>query len=333
MKNPTIVVAGAGSIGCFVGGLLAETAHQVKLLGRGGLAAQVQQDGLQLTGSDDLNLRLIPDAISMTTDPSVLEAADIILVTVKSGGTADMAEKIKTHARPDAVIISLQNGVTNADTLRAVLPQHDVRGGVVGFNVVQMPDGRFHRGTEGDIILEAGPVPVATHLTGPHLEVVETADIKAVAWGKLLLNLNNGLNALSGLPLKTQLENRAWRQILADQMREALAAMKAAGVTPKAASPLPPLWVPAVLRLPNFLFKLIAAGMLKIDPQARASMWEDLERGRKTEIDELQGAVVALASEHGQSAPVNRAVTRHIKAAEAAGPGSPGLTPAAVRSP
>ena len=128
-----------------------------------------------------------------------------------------------------------------------------------------------------------------------------------VQWGKLLLNLNNAINALSGLPLRDQLSQRAWRAILAAQVAEALSATKAAGIVP-VTSPLPAPLLPIVLRLPDTVFRILAGRMLKIDPQARSSMWEDLQQGRRTEIDYLQGAIVRIAAQHGQRAPLSERI-------------------------
>ena len=85
-----------------------------------------------------------------------------------------------------------------------------------------------------------------------------------------------------------------------------------------------------MLRLPDALFRVVAAAQLKIDPKARSSMADDLQQRRSTEIDQLQGRVVALAEAQGTPAPVNRAVLARVKAAEAKGAGSPRLAPADV---
>ena len=127
--------------------------------------------------------------------------------------------------------------------------------------------------------------------------------MKAVLWGKLLMNLNNALVALSGLPLASELADRRWRLILAGQIDEALRAMKASGIEPARIAGLRPALLPKVLRLPDWLFRLLARRMLAIDPEARSSMWDDLQRGRPTEIGELQGAVLGLAERTGTPAP------------------------------
>ena len=90
--------------------------------------------------------------------------------------------------------------------------------------------------------------------------------------------------------------------------------MDAAGIVPAKVASAPPRLLPAILRLPDFLFKLVAARMLRIDPTARSSMWDDVQRGRTTEIDDLCGAVVRLARQHGTAAPVNAQVLQMIPA-------------------
>lgn len=326
-NTPHIVIAGAGSIGCFVGGCLALSGKKMSLLGRGQTAERVMRDGLKLSSTDSKSVSLTPEQSAMTTDPAILGQADLILVSVKSGGTEAMADLIASHAKPEAPVVSLQNGVSNAEKLRSKLPGRDVRGGMVPFNVVQLPDGGFHRGTVGDLVIEAGQTPIAELIATPLLGAEETDDIAAVLWGKLLINLNNALNALSGLPLKQQLSNRDWRKIMAAQMSEGLSVLDKAGIVPKPATPLPPKAIPAIMRLPTFLFKIVAANMFKIDDKARSSMWEDLDRCRKTEIGELQGAIVALGEKVGVATPLSRKVLEHVRAAETANDGSPHLKP------
>ncbi len=330
--QPTIVVAGAGSIGCFVGGVLAAGGKTVRFLARPRIMEVVRAHGLTVSDLTGFETRLDPDALAFSEDPSILNGADIILVCVKSGATADIGALIAEHAPRQAVVISLQNGVANAGVLRDALPGWDVRAGMVPYNVVHAGDGRFHRGVAGRILIEAGDGGVSGKLEVPHLAVDESPDIQAIQWGKLLINLNNALNALSGLPLRDEMLDRGWRALLADQIAEALPALKASGVEPKAALPLPISVLPQIMRLPNPLYRIIAGRSLKIDPQARSSMWEDLELGRKTEIEELQGAVVGLCQRHGLPAPVNAHIAALIRECEVQGGGSPKLRPADIRA-
>ena len=271
------------------------------------------------------------DSLTLTEDPACLGEADVVLVCVKSPATAQMAKAIAAHANPEVPVASLQNGVENAATLRAELPGYDVRAAMVPFNVVPKGNGHYHRATSGDIVVEAGPPDLGDFLSVPFLTVRSTEDIVAVQWGKLLLNLNNALNALSGLKLQDQLKDRAWRRLMADQMAEALAVLKTAGIMVQSTTPLPAWMVPYVLRLPTPVFTRIAAQMLTIDPEARTSMAYDLMANRKTEIDSLQGVIVQLGQQHGVATPICVRVAGLILDAELTGEGMPGLAPQAVR--
>jgi 2-dehydropantoate 2-reductase len=82
-----------------------------------------------------------------------------------------------------------------------------------------------------------------------------------------------------------------------------------------------------MLRMPTFLVRLLARAQMKVDPEARSSMYQDLSRGRKTEVDYLNGEIVALADRHGIDAPLNRRIVELVRRAEAAGAGSPTMAP------
>jgi 2-dehydropantoate 2-reductase len=90
--------------------------------------------------------------------------------------------------------------------------------------------------------------------------------------------------------------------------------------------------MPPLLRLPDAIFEALLGRTMKIDPEARSSMWEDLQRGRRTEIDYLQGVITEIAERHGLDVPLSRRVVELIRRAERDGKGSPGLTPEQVRA-
>ena len=315
MDRP-IIVAGAGSIGCFVGGMLARAGRRVGLLARPRIIADIEKAGLHLSSFEGLLAGLPADALILSQDPSLLRDAQIVLVAVKSDDTPAMAKLIADHAPADAIIVSLQNGVGNVAVLRAALPGHRVLAGMVPFNVIAIGEGRFHRATSGDILLEADASKTVERLSVPGLTMKAHANMPGVQWGKLLVNLNNALNALSDLPLRDQLAQRPWRRLLADQMAEALTVMKVAGIKPLAMTPLPASFSPHILRLPDALFQAVAGQMLKIDPKARSSMWEDFQRGRRTEIDHLQGTIVGLAAKYGIAAPLSARIVALVRQAE-----------------
>ena len=327
----TIGVAGAGSIGCFVGGMLVAGGRRVALLARPRVIAEIEADGLRPTSFEGFDRTIDANAFTLSDDPSIFADAGVVLVTVKSADTSDMADIIARSAPPDVVVVSLQNGVGNVEVLRNRLPGRRVLGGMVPFNVIALGEGRFHRATSGDIVIEQDDAGTAEKLSVPGLKMRATDNIDGVQWGKLLVNLNNALNALADLPLRRQLAQRPWRQLFADQMAEGLAAIRAEGIRPVSPTPIPAGWMPPLLRLPDMIFEAMLGRTMKIDPEARSSMWEDLQRGRRTEIDYLQGVITGIAERRGLDAPLSHRIVALIRQAEADGKGSPGLSPEQIR--
>ena len=328
----TIAIAGAGSIGCFVGGMLAAGGRRVALLARPRVIAGIEANGLRLTGFEGSDQTIAANRLALSEHASIFRDAAVVLVTVKSADTGEMADLIAQHAPPDVIVVSLQNGVGNVAELRNRLPGRRVLGGMVPFNVVAAGEGRFHRATSGDIVVEQDDARTADGLSVPGLKMRPTGNIDGVQWGKLLVNLNNAINALADLPLRRQLGIRPWRQLFADQMAEGLMAIRAEGIRPVSPTPIPAPWMPPMLRLPDAIFEVLLGRTMKIDPEARSSMWEDLQRGRRTEIDHLQGVITEIAERHGLDVPLSRRVVELIRRAERDGKGSPGLTPEQVRT-
>jgi 2-dehydropantoate 2-reductase len=114
-------------------------------------------------------------------------------------------------------------------------------------------------------------------------------------------------------------------------MAEGLAALKAERVRPVSPTLIPSHLAPHLLRLPDPIFSGLLGRTIKIDPEARSSMSEDLQRGRRTEIDYLQGVIAGIARRHGLPVPLSRRVVALIKCAEAEGKGSPGMSPDQIR--
>jgi 2-dehydropantoate 2-reductase len=332
-----IVITGAGSVGCYLGGCLAAAGRDVSLLMREKLAAAISKSGLRVSDLDGSSKTISSSSLAVFTDPAeALKDADVVLLTVKCRNTEEMAELIAQHAPKDAAVVSLQNGVDNVAIIEKALGQRrsGIVGGMIPFNVVQTMQEReapsFHRASGGTIQIGAGIEGLRDMLDVDGTRVAEHADIRAVLWAKLLINLNNALNALSGLPLATELGDRRWRLLLVAQIREGLAALRAAGIEAGRLEGMPPRLIAFALRLRDPLFRLAARGMLAVDPQARSSMWEDLRARRPTEIDYIQGKIVRLAERHGVPASLNRRVMQLVKEAERMGQGSPGLSPEAV---
>jgi 2-dehydropantoate 2-reductase len=316
----TICVYGAGSVGCYVGGRLAASGSEVVFVGRERLARQIAGHGLTLTDWRGAELRMPEPRYETAPDP--VAEADLVLVTVKSAATAEAGEELAPRLKPGALVISFQNGLRNADVLRDRLPGVTVLAGMVAFNVVNRGEGRFHAATEGELEVQRDAALSGAHAAAferAGLPLVRHDDMAGVQAAKLLLNLNNAVNALSGLPLKEELSRRAYRRCLAAAQREALGAYAAAGVTPARLTPVPPRWMPALLGVPDAVFARLAGRMLAIDPLARSSMWEDLQAGRATEVDYLNGEIVTLARRHATRAPANERLVALVRDAEAGG--------------
>ena len=318
--GPKIAVFGAGMIGLYLGGLLAPHA-KVTFVGRASMLDPLK-DGLRLTDVDGLDLQLGHQDFRATTDAGALASARLVLVTVKSMGTDDAAAAISAHA-PGAVVLSFQNGVSNPHVLRAALPGATVLAGMVPFNVAQRGPTHFHRGTGGGLSVEASGAlaPFAGAFAAAGLPLAQSSNIVGVQWGKLLVNLNNAINALSGESLADELRQRDFRRCWALSLSEGLACTKAAGIALVDPLPMPLKLMPQIMRLPDALYRYVlsagSGGKVRVDPHARSSMADDLAKGRATEVDYLQGEVVRLAERLGRRAPVNARLVALVKAAEA----------------
>jgi 2-dehydropantoate 2-reductase len=328
-------VFGAGAIGSYLGGQLAAAGTDVVLLGRAALA-DAHASGHMFVVDLDGTTRALPPRfgpLRVATDPSELASCDAIVVTVKSRDTEAAAAELASVLPSPRTIASFQNGVDNAKRLKDGLPGHDVLAGMVSFNVVWEAPATFRRGTSGPLALAPGGATsdrLAAGLEDAGFSVVRPRDMLGVQWGKLVLNLNNAVNALSGLPLQQQLKSRDFRRVAAAAMAEGRAAASAAGIRLRGVGRMLPNVAPMALRLPDPIFSIVARPMLKVDPHARSSMWEDLERHRPTEIDELNGAVVRLGARFAVATPVNARLVQLVKEAEARGEGSPRLGAAAL---
>lgn len=310
-----IAVFGAGSIGCYVGGHMLAHDLDVTLFGRERLATIIQKHGLTLSqfSSETISVNDVP----YETDLASLASIDVVILTVKSQDSEASARQIANFISPNTALISLQNGVTNKDVIKSVLPEHKIYSAMVPYNVVGLGEGKFHKGTSGDLIFEDGPETRALvrNIQGSSIRAQTTDDITGVQWSKLLINLNNALNLLSDLPLQQQIGQRGFRQIWADMIEEGLAVLQAEGIEPAALSGPDPVRLRKLLRMPNFIYVPIVKRIAKIDPEARSSMWEDLKYGRSPEIDYLQGEISRLGKKHAIPTPMNDRIIEFVKQA------------------
>ena len=329
-RGPRITVLGAGSIGCFVGGVWQSAGLPVTFIGRPKLSHDIAAHGLTLTDYSGREVRLPPESVDYRCSPEALAEADVILVAVKSGDTAQAAAEIDKHGHDGATVISLQNGISNVDVLeRGLLGRFEIARGMVIFNVAYLSDGRFHKGVAGDVWTDRRDATQAlAERVGSGLAALKLSDrMLDLAWGKLLINLNNAVNALSGETLLRELRRRDYRRVFAAAMKEGLRLLDAAEIEPAQIGPLPLGLLARVLESPDWLFNNVFFRMWKVDPKARSSMSDDLAAGRKTEVDYLNGELIRVAERLQVDAPVNRAIVELVHKAEA---GAPPLAPKAL---
>jgi len=311
-------ILGAGAIGCTVGGRLALGGAAVTLIGRPRVARTVAS-GITLSRWGAPTRVVPPRAFRFTDDPAALASCDVVLVTVKSADTATAASQLH-RVLPDRVpVASLQNGVDNPQTLAVRLPDRPIWPGVVPFNVIRDATGRFHQGTSGTIVVPRAARPLVDQLRAGGAPAVARRDVRAVQWGKLLLNLNNAVNALLGVPLRDQLLDPRIRALLAAVIDEGRTVLSAHRIRVRGIGLLQPALAPRVLRLPSPWFERVARSMISIDPEARSSMQDDLRRGRHTEVAALNGRIVTLGAAAGVSTPRNAALVHRVQAASGAG--------------
>lgn len=251
-----------------------------------------------------------------------IDSADCVWLTVKCTQLDTCISDLHRFVDESTIIMCCQNGISTHKIIKAAFPNNHVLRAMIPFNVTRAEPGHFHRGSKGHMTLEVTPAMentvkwLARQLDSFILPVDITYNMTALQWAKLQLNLGNALNALVDVPVKQMLKSRRYRLILALMMEELIkVATKKKIKLPKVTN-LPNKLIPIVLRLPDFLFSIVAQKTLTIGPNVRTSMWWDLHNKQLTEIDFLNGKVVDSANKMDVSAPANRLITAMIKKKE-----------------
>lgn len=327
-----IGVFGAGSIGCYVGGrVLAAGSAEVIFVGRPKLQAQLAQSGLAVQDYDGPRAAIPADRYTFATEAKALEECDVVLCCVKSQHSEEAGRELAAVLREGTVVVSLQNGVRNPGTLRALMPKQKVLASIVSWNVIAV-DGTYRRATSGPLIVETLPPGLGEALRAGGIPVVEHQDVAPEQWTKLMVNLNNAISALSDASTPALLLDAGYRQVIAAVVGEGVKVAKKAGIKLAPWNGLPIGLMPVVLKLPTVIVKLLVGAQLKVDPHARSSMWQDLDARRTTEVDYLNGEIVRVAEASGGKAPFNQRIVELIRVAEAKKEGSPRMSPAQLWS-
>lgn len=312
----THLVFGAGLVGSYLAGVLAINGYRTTAIGRDTQLSALAA-GVKL--SDFLGNHATAPAVTAFNQHND-DAPEVIWLTVKCTDLTRAAQALKSVAGPKTSIVCCQNGLRAAHQIRAALPGRKVFSAVVPFNVVRLDDGTLHRGSEGPLTVPREIKRVLPGFSGamqhPLLSLRFTSDISAVQAAKLQLNLSNAVNALSDLPVKTMLEDRGYRKIIAELMREWLEVASVNRIAVAKVTRIDGKWLPFLLCLPNFLFRRVARKMLDIDPTVRTSMWWDLQRGKATEIEDLNGEVVRQGVIARNYCPANKVIIDLIHDAE-----------------
>ena len=285
-----IAVVGAGAVGSYFGGMLARAGHPVTLIGRASHVEAVAAHGLRiesLSWDETIPMRA-------TTSLDAVREASVVLVCVKTVDTGFVARTIAPSLQPGTLVVSLQNGVENVAVMKAS-GGFDATPAVVYVAVEVIAPGHVKHTGRGDLLVENAPGVYEFAATcgeaGVPCRVVD--DLAPDLWMKLVMNCAfNAVSALGDVHYGAIAANDAARETVARAVEEAQAVAHAAGV-----------------RLPEPDLKPVAWKLAAAMPQATSSTAQDLARGRKTEIDALNGYVARRGKELGVPTPVNQALT------------------------
>ncbi len=307
-----VLVMGAGAVGTAVGGFLARDGHRVTLVGRDPHMAAIRKRGLRIEGI--WGRHSIGGLRAFTGIGEVpRERFDLVLVTTKSYDTGDAARQVLPLLSEDSLVISLQNGLGNVETISAVVGPHRAVGGRLIFGIEIPEPGAARITVYADKVMLGSPSHqvdparlegIAAVFTRAGIPTEATLMIDQFIWGKVLYNCSlNPLSALLEVNYGELLEHQETRRIMTVVIEEIFAVAAAKGV-------------PLAWHSPTE-YREVLFGRLIPDTYAHhASMLQDVRRGKKTEIDALNGAIAGLGREAGVATPANQMLTDLIKVKE-----------------
>ena len=293
-----VAVLGAGAVGCYYGGLLARAGHAVTLIGRPQHVQAIQAQGLRLqTLAFDETV-----TVAASTDAAAVAGANLVLFAVKSTDTETAGVQMRPHLAPGALVLCLQNGVDNAERLRAVLPGTTVAAAVVYVATEMAGPGHLRHHGRGELVIEPSPrsASVAQALIAAGVPTEISDNVRGALWAKLILNCAyNALSAIGRLPYGELVQRPGVRDVMHDVVAECRAVAAADGVT------LPGDVDLAVRRIAETM------------PTQYSSTAQDLMRGKPSEIDHLNGYVVRRGQALDVPTPANRVLWTLVKLTEA----------------
>ncbi len=302
------VVFGAGLIGGYLAGAFTSQGLNTAIIGRLNIIKALENG---LTVTDFLGNKATLSSIEVYQEH---QRADVVWLTVKCTSVESSIVDLKKIVHPNSIIVCCQNGFGSDQLVRQAFPNNLVLNAVVGFNVAEETPSHLHRSTDGKLVVEYHEHLAAAlkRADCALLPTITSENFLAHQWAKLQLNIANSVNALADIPVKAMTEDAEFRQLIADLMSELLDVTDALQLKLPKITAVPAKMIPKIMRLPNWIFKRLAQKMLAIDPSARASMWWDLSRGKRSEIDYLNGAVVKQAKALGLNCPLNEAMVKLV---------------------
>jgi 2-dehydropantoate 2-reductase len=307
-----ILVLGSGSIGSIFGGFLAQSGHEVTFVGRNPHIETINRQGLEITGiwghHKILNIQ------AFTSPPQNSKSAyDIILISVKSYDTNEAVQAILHLVEDNTLIISLQNGLNNYETITKFIEEKKVLLGRVIFGVEIPRPGLVHvtvYAKEVQIGHPENKVPfekvsyIASFFTQAKIPTQPTREIMKYIWDKVLYNCAlNPMSALLDCTYGELLQNPFTKKIMEDIIQEIYRVIQKKNIQ---------LFQNNAESYVDELFQKL----IPPTAQHRSSMLQDLIKGRKTEIDSLNGSVLKIARELSLKLPINATLTSLIKAKE-----------------
>ncbi|MCI0637580.1 MAG: 2-dehydropantoate 2-reductase [Gemmataceae bacterium] len=309
---PRIAVVGAGAVGCYFGGMLARAGAPVTLIGRAQHVEAINRAGLFLDGLH-IQERI---AVSASTELAAAREAKVVLLSVKTLDTEETAKALAAQLSPEAALLSLQNGVDNVARIRKAAGIDAIPAVVYVAAAMTAPGHVKHTG-RGDLIVGYLPVGNSSTLLAPirdakkldglrdmftraEIPCVVSDNIEADLWSKMIMNCAfNAISALARAKYVRIVRHPESRVIMIKAVEEAVAVARAAGVRFGDVD-----HVDAAVKLGEAM-----AG-------ATSSTAQDIARGKRTEIDSLNGYVVCLGAERGLATPVNQTLYALVKLLE-----------------
>ncbi len=306
-KSMRIGIAGAGAVGCHYGSLLQQAGNHVCLLARGAHLNAMRDTGLTHISGDELQIL----KVSADDHPSILKGCSIVILTCKMMDIGIILKSMKPYVSEDALLVTLQNGVEAPEMVAAGFTEHALAAGTAFIGArIEKPGvvihsaaggirvGLWQHEKKGEELLRL----LIQAFAQAGIPIREEADVRLMLWRKLLWNCGfNAITAMTRCFAKDVVANKETLTIVRQAMEETAAVARAEGI-----------------EIGEEDIRKHIRVTLEMGP-VKTSMWQDIDRGKQTEVDYINGFVVRKAEALGMGAPANRILATLIHALEPVG--------------